>query len=110
MTRFLNALAVCLALLLQACAANPVPAGPLLQRNDEMFARVQQGMTRVEVLAITGRPDNSVPYPNSGTDSWGYYYFDTWGYYCEFGVTFGSDGRVVSKISRRLNDGKGRDG
>jgi outer membrane protein assembly factor BamE (lipoprotein component of BamABCDE complex) len=107
MTRFLAPLATCL--LLAACAVQPMPAGPLLHRTDATFAQVQQGMTRDDVMAITGRPDNTMPFPNSGTDSWGYYYWDTFGYYCEQSITFGPDGRVISKISRRVSDGRGRD-
>ena len=34
-----------------------------------------------------------------------YRYQDTWGYIVIFSVTFGADGRVVAKLSRRVNDG-----
>jgi len=62
-------------------------------------------MTREEVLAITGPADNEESFPALRHTSVGYFYHDTWGYYCEFSVTFGPDGRAVSKFSRRINDG-----
>jgi outer membrane protein assembly factor BamE (lipoprotein component of BamABCDE complex) len=103
-TALLAALAV---VVLQGCAITYGPRGP--QRSDAMFAQVQQGMTRDDVMAITGAPDNTMAFPASRTDSWGYFYWDTWGYYCEYSVTFGPDGRVLSKLSRRISDGHGRD-
>ena len=105
MTRFSLCLAA-LAVALAGCVMAPAGAP---RRTDAVFANVQQGMTRDEVMAITGPPDNTMPFPASRTDSWGYFYWDTWGYYCEYSVTFGPDGRVVSKISRRVSDGRGRD-
>ena len=87
--------------------AGCVATGP--HRSDELFARVQPGMTEAEVGALTGPPDNVMPFPMSRTNSWGFYYWDTWGYYCEQSVTFGPDGRVVSKVSRRVSDGRGRE-
>jgi hypothetical protein len=87
-------------LILAACAAQGPP------RNDDVFARIQPGMTEAEVGALTGSPDNMMPFPMSGTNSWGFFYFDSWGYYCEFSVTFGPDGRVLSKMSRRIGDGR----
>ena len=44
-------------------------------------------------------------FPLSGNEAWDYLYVDTWGILASYSVTFGSDGRVVSKVSRRLNDG-----
>ena len=105
MNRF-SALVVTVALALSGCAM--APGGPP-RRTDGNFALVQQGMTRDEVMAITGPPDNTMPFPLSGTDSWGYYYWDTWGYYCEQSITFAADGRVISKLSRRVSDSAGRD-
>lgn len=99
MPRSLAVLAACG--LLQACAAY----GPANPRSDEVFARVRSGMTQQEVRALAGPPDNAMAFPLSHTTSWGYFYFDTWGYYCEFSVTFAPDGLASSKISRRVNDG-----
>jgi hypothetical protein len=99
--RFARLLAL---LILAGCVAvSGVP------RSDDVFARIRPGMTEAEVASLTGRPDNVMPFPMSATTSWGFYYFDTWGYYCEFSVTFGPDGRVLSKISRRISDGRGKD-
>ena len=96
---------VAVVLVLNACVVGP----GLPRRTDAVFAQVQQGMTRDQVMAITGAPDNTMPFPLSRTDSWGYFYWDDFGYYCEQSVTFGPDGLVISKISRRLSDGRGRE-
>jgi hypothetical protein len=100
--------AVLAAVLLTVAGCAALSAGAP-RRTDAVFARVQQGMTRDEVMAITGPPDNTMPFPLSRTDSWGYFYWDDFGYYCEQSVTFAADGRVISKISRRVSDGRGRD-
>ena len=50
-------------------------------------------------------PDEVMPFPLSRTESWDYFYMDTWGFYSAYSVTFGADGRVFSKMARRLNDG-----
>ena len=96
MRKILYGLAV--AILVAACATGGIA------RRDELFARIEPGMTRAEVRALTGPPDNTMAFSMSRTDSGGWFYFDTWGYYCEFSVTFGPDGRVASKLSRRIND------
>lgn len=74
-------------------------------RSDELFARVQTGMTTQDVERIAGRPDETMPFPLSGNSSWGYRYQDSWGYIAYFYVTFAADGLVVSKLSRRVNQG-----
>ena len=107
MARLPTLLAVLAVVLVQACAVVPATRGPY--RTDALFAQVQAGMTREEVMAIAGPPDNTMPFPASRTDSWGWFYWDTWGYYCEQSVTFGPDGRVISKLSRRISDGRGRE-
>jgi len=99
MRRFLAILAACL--ILGACASHAESQ----RRNDAMFDRIQAGMTRAEVAAITGRHDNEVPFRLSNTTSWGYFYWDQFGYYVEFSVTFSNEGRVLSKAYRRVNDG-----
>jgi outer membrane protein assembly factor BamE (lipoprotein component of BamABCDE complex) len=87
------------AALLSGCAA----VGP--PRNDNVFNGIQPGMTQDEVRRLIGAPDETMRFPLSNTVSWDYYYWDTWGYYCVFYVTLGADGRVVSRITRRINDG-----
>ena len=91
-----------LAVIAAACA------GFSPQRSDELFARVQRGMTPGEVQRLIGPPDNTMSYALSRDTSWGYFYYDTWGYYAEFSVTFSKDGRATSKLSRRVNDGGDR--
>lgn len=98
MRRFLL-LAACV--IASACAA-PV-AGP--PRTDATFTRIQQGMTPDEVRRIAGAPDETMPFPLSGSTSWAWHGYDTWGYYVLYSVTFGPDGRVASTFARRLNDG-----
>jgi outer membrane protein assembly factor BamE (lipoprotein component of BamABCDE complex) len=88
------------ALIAAGCATVGGPA-----RNDEIFSRIHTGMTRDDVRRIAGPPDEEMPFPMSHTTSWGYYYFETFGYYAVFSATFGPDGRVVSTFVRRLNDG-----
>jgi outer membrane protein assembly factor BamE (lipoprotein component of BamABCDE complex) len=101
MKRIIRIAALAAAALLSACAT--WPQGPL--RNDALFARIQPGMTQDEVLAIAGRPDQTMPFPLSHTVAWDWHAYDTWGYYVEQSVTFDAQGRVVSKYTRRLNDG-----
>lgn len=95
-------LALLCAALLAACAMLPA-AGP--RRTDAVFAQVRAGMTKDEVRALLGPPDEVMPFPLSRTDSWGYYYWDGFGYYTLGSATFAADGHVVSTFARRLNDG-----
>jgi outer membrane protein assembly factor BamE (lipoprotein component of BamABCDE complex) len=99
MRRFLAILAA--GLLVQACATYDYAH----KRNDAMFDSIQAGMTREQVQAITGPPDNTMPFPLSGNSSWGYFYWDQFGYYVEFSVTFAPSGIVLSKAYRRVGDG-----
>jgi outer membrane protein assembly factor BamE (lipoprotein component of BamABCDE complex) len=108
MTHFSRLIAALAVVTLQGCAMMADPRAN--QRSDAMYAQVQPGMTKEQVMVITGPPDNRMPFPRTQTDSWGWYYHDQWGYYCEQSVTFGPDGRVISKLSRRLNDGGGEKG
>jgi outer membrane protein assembly factor BamE (lipoprotein component of BamABCDE complex) len=71
----------------------------------EQFAQVQIGMTRDDTLRLLGKPYETMRFPMSGNEAWDYLYQDSWGYMASYGVTFGPDGHVASKISRRLNDG-----
>ena len=86
-------------LLLGACATAPTV------RRDDIFDRIAPGMPRDEVRAMTGDPDNVMPFPLSGNTSWAWLYWDRFGYYVEFSVTFAPNGLVLSKNYRRLNDG-----
>lgn len=93
--------ALAAALAIAACATGN--GGPV--RNDDLFARVETGMTTQQVERLAGRPDETMAFPMSNTNSWGYRYQDPWGYLAIFSVTFSPDGRVVSKLSRRVNQG-----
>ena len=103
----LASLALAAALLLSACAAIQASNEP---KRNGLIDQVQRGMSREQVVAILGPPDETMPFPLSKTVAWDYRYTDTWGYLASFGVTFGSDWRVVSTISRRLNDGRSESG
>lgn len=98
-TRNIPALAA--ACVVSACAA--WTSGPV--RNDALFASIQPGMTQDEVLRMAGPPDDKMPFPMSRTVAWDWRTYDTWGYYVEQSVTFNAEGRVVSKYTRRINDG-----
>jgi len=92
--------AVLAALALLGCATAGAPP-----RSDERFELIRQGMTRDDALRLFGRPDETMRFSLTGNEAWDYLYVDTWGILASYSVTFGSDGRVVSKVSRRLNDG-----
>ena len=87
-----------LSIALAGCAAYSAP-------RDADFARVHDGMSRDETLRLLGKPHETMRFPLSGNESWSYYAFDPWGYYCRYSVTFGPQAVVVAKISERLNDG-----
>jgi hypothetical protein len=94
--RFLAA--VVLSLLVAGCAAQRA-------RSDDVFGAVQLGMTRDDTRRLAGPPDETMSFPGTRTESWDYYYQDTWGFYCRYSITFGGDGLVVGKLAYRLNDG-----
>jgi hypothetical protein len=93
-----------LALWAGGCASGRL-AGNALPRNDDVFNTIHAGMARDEIQRMIGLPDETMRFPLSNTVAWDYRYYDTWGYLAVFSVTFADDGRAVSKISRRLNDG-----
>jgi outer membrane protein assembly factor BamE (lipoprotein component of BamABCDE complex) len=92
------------ALTLASCGGSALVA-PTPPPTVEQFALVQIGMTRDDTLRILGKPYETMRFPLSGNEAWDYLYQDPWGYTAAYGVTFGRDGHVASKISRRLNDG-----
>jgi outer membrane protein assembly factor BamE (lipoprotein component of BamABCDE complex) len=101
LTLFAASAATAAALLVAGCA-NTARFHVL---TDDQLAAIQPGMTRDEVLRRLGPPVDTMKFPRSGTEAWDYMYQDTWGYLVRFSATFGPDGRVVSKIGHRLNDG-----
>jgi outer membrane protein assembly factor BamE (lipoprotein component of BamABCDE complex) len=70
--------------------------------SDATFNAIQPGMTQEEVLRLIGPPRETMSFARLGHVAWDYKYQDTWGYPAIFSVTFDRDGRVVSKISQRL--------
>jgi outer membrane protein assembly factor BamE (lipoprotein component of BamABCDE complex) len=102
-----RALAVLATVVLQGCAAVLASNEPL--RNG-LIGQVQQGMTEDQVRAVLGPPDETMAFERTKTVSWDYRYTDTWGFMAMYSVTFGSEGRVVSTFSRRLNDGRSGSG
>ena len=99
--------AVACAALLHGCAAVMSSNEPL--RNG-LIPQVQQGMSREQVTAVLGPPDEAMAFDNTRTVAWDYRYTDTWGFMAMFSVTFDDGGRVVSTFSRRLNDGRSGSG
>jgi len=91
-------------ILAQGCAATPGTSSARPPMSDKRFAAVQAGMTTDDVQTSLGAPRRITKFP-AGNVAWDYEGTDTWGYMVEYSVTFGSDGRVVSKLARRLNDG-----
>ena len=75
--------------------------------NDDVFYRIQPGMTQDEVLYTIGPPGQTMGFPRTGNYAWDYRFVDTWGYVAIFSVTFDRNGIVVSKISQRIERDKG---
>lgn len=75
--------------------------------DDDTFNRIQPGLTRDDVLRMTGPPGQTMAFPRSGHTAWDYRYTDTWGYLAIFSVTFDRDGTVVSKITQRIEHDRG---
>ena len=69
---------------------------------DGTFNAIRPGLTQEDVLRMIGPPRDTMSYSRSGHTSWDYKYEDTWGYAAIFSVTFDRDGRVVSKMSERM--------
>lgn len=92
---------VTFALVLAGCAA----LGDGRTPTDAQLQGVKVGMTRAETLAVLGKPYETMRFPRTGNESLDYQYFDPWGYLTLYSIILGPDGTVVSKTSRRLNDG-----
>jgi len=69
---------------------------------DDVFDRMQPGITEKDVLRMIGPPNQTMEFPRSNTHAWEYRYMDTWGYLSEFSTTFDANGVMVSKLKRRL--------
>ena len=75
--------------------------------NDDTFYRIRPGLTREEVLRMIGPPGETMHFSRLDQTAWDYRYVDTWGYLAIFSVIFDSNGIVVSKITKRLERGRG---
>ena len=70
--------------------------------NDDIVARVLPGLPAEEVTALLGMPYARVRFDNLKSTAWDYVYKDTWGYWVEFSVMMGDDGRVMNRVSKRI--------
>lgn len=77
---------------------------PLLK--EETFYGIQPGMTRDEILRLIGPAGETMAFPLSRQVAWDYRFVDVWGYLAVFSVMFDEKGIVVSKFTRRLNQGR----
>lgn len=89
------------AFLATACAQ---PGAGFYRRdlNDDIAQRVTPGQNAEEITALLGVPYRRVRFDNLKSTAWDYFYKDTWGYWVEFSVMMSDDGRVVGKVTRRI--------
>lgn len=73
---------------------------------EETFYGIQPGMTRDEILRLIGPAGETMAFPLSRQVAWDYRFVDVWGYLAVFSVMFDEKGIVVSKFTRRLNQGR----
>ena len=70
---------------------------------DDIVERVSLGQSEADVTALLGMPYRRIRFDNLKSTAWDYRYRDTWGYWVDFSVMMGDDGRVVNKVSRRID-------
>lgn len=96
------------ALAVAACApAAPFTAYGYRSLPDDAIWRIERGQTQQQVLEMFGAPFDTMAFPRTNTTAWDYRYTDTWGYPSILSITFGADGRVVSRISQRIERDRG---
>ena len=71
--------------------------------NDDIVGRVAIGQSEKEVIALLGNPNGRVRFDNLKSTSMDYRYRDSWGYWVDFSAMIGDDGRVVNKVSVRID-------
>ena len=71
--------------------------------NDDIIAQVALGKNAEEITALLGTPYRRLRFDNLKSTAWDYRYRDSWGYWVDFSVMMGDDGRVVNKVSVRLD-------
>ena len=97
---------ICIFLLVVATLGACAHSGPALYRhdlNDDIVARVALGQSEQEVTVLLGVPYRQIRFDNLKSTAWDYRYRDTWGYWVDFSVMMGDDGRVVNKVSQRID-------
>src|SRR5207244_1401694 len=60
------------AVLVLAGCANALMLNAAPPRSDDIFLQIQPGMTTDDVRRLIGPPDETMAFPLSRTDSWGY--------------------------------------
>jgi hypothetical protein len=71
--------------------------------NEDRFYQIHPGQDRDEVLRLIGPPSETGEFPRLRQTAWDYRFQDTWGYLAIFSVMFDEQGRVVGKVTRRLD-------
>jgi hypothetical protein len=71
--------------------------------NDDIIARVAIGQSAQEITTLLSEPYQRIRFDRLKSTAWDYRYRDTWGYWVDFSVMMGDDGRVVNKVSVRMD-------
>ena len=101
----MDRIAACLlaTLALSACApAEPFTRYGYRSLPGDAIYRVERGQTREQVLEMFGAPFQTMAFERTNTTAWDYRYTDTWGYPAILSITFDAEGRVLSRISQRI--------
>lgn len=92
---------------MQTLAVDTDAGGQVIQRvqvlTDERLASIPVGMDSAELLKLIGPPYRKVEFERQSQTAWDYRYTDAWGYIVEFSVMLDARGKVVSKVSRRID-------
>ena len=70
--------------------------------DEDHFYRIHPGQTRDDVLRLIGPPGETMEFARLQQVAWDYRFQDTWGYTAIFSVMFDREGRVVGKVTRRI--------
>lgn len=70
--------------------------------NDAQVERVRIDMDVTQVQSLLGKPFQRIRFDNLRATAWDYRYVDSWGYIVELAVMIDDQGKVVSKISKRV--------
>ena len=79
------------------------PNGEVLAKSqvlrDEVFQRLQPGLTADQVFEIIGPPSGKTRFENTKTTAWDYHYRNSWGYDADFSVIVDDANKVVGRFS-----------